>query len=259
MPPRLIGPKRQSGTFYKKRPKKINKVAASSVRKIAKSVLSRMTETKSVMKVLESNIPHNSAITGADLIPVLPALNQGTDDYERIGDQIRPTGLVVKGLIASNRTYVNTNQVLLVRVVIISPKASSSAGVTVPLLNSYAAELLQPNLSTGTQVAPFNGNQVELQYPINRDSFHVHFDKTFRIAPSKADAAMEENPAEYRTFTKSIKLPAKLTYDTGVNFPNNFCPIYGLGYAYADGTGPDTLATTKIISNVTARLTFKDS
>lgn len=259
MPARLIGPRRKAGTFYKKRPVKMNKVAATSVRKIAKSVLSRMTETKMVTKVLETNIPHNSAITGADLIPVLPSLNQGTDDYERVGDQIRPTRLVVRGLIAANRTYTNTNQVLLVRVVIVSPKASSSAGVTVPLLNSYAAELLQPNLMTGTQVVPFNGNQVELQYPVNRDAFVVHMDKTFRIAPTRADTSIEQNPDEYRTFTKSIKLPAKLTYDTGVNFPNNFCPIYGLGYAYADGTGPDTLATTKIISNVTARLSFKDA
>jgi len=229
------------------------------IRQVAKKAMLTEAETKEVTRNVETNVPHNSAITGADFIPLIPTVNQGTDDFQRIGDVIRPTRMVVKGLIAANRTYTNTNQVLLVRVVIVSPKASVSAAVTVPLLNTFAGELLQPNLSTGTQVQAFNGQQPELLYPINRDAFHVHMDKIFRIAPSAPDRACEENPGEYVMWKKSVKLPKKLTYDTGVNTPNNFCPIYALGYAYADGTGPDTLAITKIISNVTCRLSFKDA
>lgn len=233
---------------------------AAAVRKIAKDAVRTEAETMEVTRLIEDNTQHNSAISGADLQVILPTINQGDDDYQRKGDVIRPIKLVVKGLIAANRQDVDSNQSLLVRVVMVSPKASKSAAVTVPLFNNYAAELLQPNLLTGTQVLPFNGNQSELMYPINRDAFIVHYDKIFKISPCSSregGSGVEENPAECRMFSKTIKLPKKLTYDTGFNLPNNFCPIFGLGYAYADGTGPDVLAT-KIISTVTARLTYKD-
>lgn len=240
--------------------KTVSAPVAAAVRKIAKQAVQGEAETMEVTRLVEDNVGHNSAISGADLQVLLPTINQGDDDYQRKGDVIRPLKLVVKGLIAANRTFTDTNQSLLVRVVIVSPKATKSAAVTVPLFATYANELLQPNLQTGTQVIPFNGNQAELLYPINRDQFNVHYDKIFKISPcasAETGGGIEENPAEVRMWSKTIKLPKKLTYDTGFNLPNNFCPIFGLGYAFADGTGPD-LVSTRIISTVTARLSYKD-
>lgn len=228
------------------------------MRKIAKEAVQAQAETKSVMRLVEDNVQHNSQISSGDFQQLMPLVSQGTDDWQRIGDSIRPTSLVVRGMLSADRSYANTNQELLVRVVIVSAKATKNLVATSSLWGTYANILLQPNLDSGLQVTPFIGNQPELLYPINKDEFIVHMDKVFKICPSSSDGGVEENPAGTRLWKKTIKLPKKLTYDTGINSPNNFCPFMGIGYVYADGTGPDVL-TTKIISSVTSRLTYKDT
>lgn len=213
-------------------------------------------------KVLEDNVVHNSAISAGDMVPIIPAINQGDESYQRQGDKIRPVKLNIKGLISMDRTYASDNKVLLVRVVCFTPKAAKSAAVATPLNSTWANELLRLNFSGGPEVGPFTGDQTELMFPINRDAFIVHYDKTFRIACSAgADpslGAVEENPSSYVRWSKTIKLPKTLTYDAGVNFPNNACPQYALGYSYADGTSPDSI-TTRLVTNTVSRLYYKDA
>lgn len=210
--------------------------------------------------MLEQNVLHNSAISAGDMVPIIPAINQGDESYQRQGDKIRPVKLTLKGLISMDRTYASDNKVLLVRVVCFTPKAARSAQVATPLNSTWASELLRLNFSGGPETGPFTGVQTELMFPINRDAFTVHYDKVFRIACSRGadEQANEENPASYVRWSKNIKLPKTLTYDAGVNAPNNACPQYALGYAYADGTGPDSI-TTRIIANTVSRLYYKDA
>lgn len=238
--------------------KAVSAPVAKAVRKIAKAAVKSQAETKFVTRLVEDNVQHNSQISAGDFQQLVPLITQGTDDWQRIGDSIRPTSLVVRGLLSADNTYTTTNRVMLVRVVIVSAKATKNLTATTSLWTNYANTLLQPNLDSGTQVVPFVGNQPELLYPVNRDQFIVHMDKVFKISPCSNDAGEEENPASTRMWMKKIKLPKKFTYDTGIDSPNNFCPFMGIGYVYADGTGPDVL-TTKIISTVTSRLTYKDT
>lgn len=228
-----------------------------AIRTQVKKAIATEAETKVASRLVEKNVEHNSQISSGDFQQIMPLVSQGTDDYQRTGDAIRPTSLTVRGLLSADNTSTNTNQVLMVRVVIVSAKATKNLTATSSLWGTFANELLQPNLDNGTQVVPFVGNQEELLYPINKDAFIVHMDKVFKISPTANDGGKEENPASCRTWKKTIKLPKKLTYDTGIDSPNNFCPFMGIGYVYADGTGPDVL-TTKIISTVVSRLTYKD-
>jgi len=229
------------------------------MRKIAKQVVKGQSETKFATAVLENNIVHNSAISGGDFLPILPRIPQGTDDWNRVGDTIRPTKLVIRGLVSMDRTYANDNKVVLVRIVVLSSKATKNRVATTSLFGTYSGELLHPNLDSGTQVKAFTGDQNDLHYPINTDLFIVHYDKIHRIAMVAADGgSLEENPAGYFRWKKTIKVPAKLTYDVGQVDPNNFCPFYAVGYAYADGTSPDTV-TTRILSNTDCTLFYKDS
>lgn len=249
-------PKRKTITVTKK--VAVAAPAAAAIRQIAKQAVKQQAETKFVTRLVEDNVQHNSQISAGDFQQILPLVQQGTQDWQRIGDTIRPTSLVVRGMLAPDATYANTNQVLMVRVVIISAKATKNLTATTSLWTNYANTLLRPNLDSGTQVVPFVGNQPELLYPINSDEFIVHMDKVFKIAPASSDNSEEENPASTRMWKKTIKLPKKLTYDVGIDSPNNFCPFMGIGYVYADGTGPDVL-TTKIVSTVTSRLAYKDT
>lgn len=253
-----VKPKRKTIKVTKKAAVSVAAPAAAAIRQIAKQAVKSQAETKFVTRLVEQNVQHNSQISAGDFQQLLPLVQQGTDDWQRIGDSIRPTSLVVRGILSADNTYTTTNRVLMVRVVIVSAKATKNLTATTSLWTNYANSLLKPNLDSGTQVVPFVGNTEELLYPINTDEFIVHMDKVFKIAPCSNDAGEEENPASTRMWKKTIKLPKKLTYDTGINSPNNFCPFMGIGYVYADGTGPDVL-TTKIISNVTSKLTYKDT
>jgi len=235
------------------------KASTRLIRKVAKQVVRSQSETKFATAVLENNVVHNSAIGSGDFLPILPRIPQGTDDWQRIGDTTRPTKLVIKGLVSMDRTYALDNKVLLVRIVVLSAKATKNRTSTTSLFGTYSGQLLHPNLDSGTQVKSFQGDQNDLHYPINTDNFIVHYDRIHRIAMVAADGgSLEENPAGYFRWSKVIKCPAKLTYDAGSSDPNNFCPFYGIGYAYADGTSPDTV-TTRIVSNSDCTLYFKDS
>lgn len=252
--------------FFGQKKKKVIKVkgpAMTSVVKVAKAAakqaVKQAAETKFATANLETNIPHNSAIGSADLLPILPRIPQGTDDWQRVGDTIRPTRLTIRGVVSMDRNYSTDNKVVLVRIVVLSAKATKNRTATTSLFGTFASQLLHPNLDGGIQVCGFDGDTNDINYPVNTDAFVVHYDKVHRIAMVAADGgSLEENPAGYFRWKKSIKLPAKLTYDPGQLDPNNFCPFYGIGYAYADGTGPDSV-TTRIIANTDCTLYYKDS
>lgn len=218
-------------------------------------MIGKQIETKFVTRVLESNTSHNSQISAPDMLPIVPTCIQGTDDYQRVGDTIRPTRLNIRGIISMDRTNVSSNQVLLVRVLVLEPRNAKTYAVSVPQYATYANNLLKMNLDTGTPTQPFIGNTGDLLYKPNLDLFRVLYDKTFKIAPT-ADG-VEENPASVVRWSKNIKIPKVFNYIDGANLPVNYNPFYCLGYVYADGTGPDVL-TTKIITQTDATLFFKD-
>lgn len=227
------------------------------MRKVAKQVVRSQAETKFATAVVENSVAHNSAIGAGDLLPILPRIPQGTDDWQRVGDTIRPTKLTIRGTVGLDRNYLLDNKIILVRIVVLSSKATKNRVSTTSLFGTYSGELLHPNLDSGTQVKAFNGDLNDIHYPVNSDLFIVHYDKVHRISLIK-DGSVEENPTGMFRWKKSIKLPAKLTYDVSQLDPNNFCPFYGIGYAYTDGTNPDTVAT-RIIANTDCTLFYKDS
>lgn len=261
MPARLIGPRRPGGGFYKKRPAVKKPRAARVNAQVAtvgkvKKMIGKMVETKFVTRDLEINTTHNSQISAPDMLPIVPTIAQGTDDFQRVGDTIRPTKLNIRGIISMDRTNVSSNQVLLVRVLVLEPRNAKTYLVSVPQYATYANALLKLNLQTGTATAPFVGNTNDLQYMPNPDLFKVLYDKTFRIAPT-ADG-VEENPSSVIRWSKNLKIPKVFDYTDGTNLPVNYNPFYCLGYVYADGTGPDVL-TTKIITQTQATLYYKDA
>lgn len=234
--------------------------AKASVLNEVKKVVSRSAETKFVTRLAEVNVNHNSAMSAGDLVQLVPEITQGTSDNQRAGDSIKPVTLRVRGLLSMNRLASTENRVLLVRVIIASHKSYKSQPAVATASSIIASSLLKPNYE-GATTAPsaFSGNQWELYAPINLDSFRVYYDKIHRIAPVAPDASVEENPASFKRWSTTIKLPATFTYDTfGGDYPTGFAPFMLLGYAYADGHGPDTV-NTRIISTTISQLKYKDS
>lgn len=224
--------------------------------------MARNLENKRVGYQAETAVAHNSAISGADCEPLIPEIVPINDNSTqstttmRIGDKIRPKSLLVRGIVSLKASNANsTAQDIYVRVILAAQK-SIKVGSQVLAGSVDANRLLKPGFDTADQVQ-FTGQTEELNYPVNTDAFRVYYDKIFKLHGPTDTSAF---PVYSRRWSYRFKnLPAQLTFDDGNgDWPNNFAPFVAVGYAYPDGTSPDTV-TTKIISTTTSFLEFEDA
>lgn len=233
----------------------------ATISRLVDNIINRKSETKFVSTKTQDNVPHNGGITFPDVARICPRIGQGEQEWERLGDSIRPSSLVVRGVISMNRNYAPDNRVLLCRVFILSAKNvkcfTDFTSGNIPL-----TRLLRVNDEFGTQAQAYSGAPLDPTYDVNKELFNVHMDRTYRIAPSaqpgEGAKGVEENPASCAVFTKVIPTPKVLKYDDAKGTdPTNFAPFMVVGYSFADGTGAD-LVNTRIITNVSSTLMFKD-
>jgi len=255
MPARLIGPRRPSGRFYKKRPtvmkprgakSRLSKPVATAVKKIAKAVVARASETKFVS--LRQDLSFNSSISAAsECYALMPSISQGTDDYERIGDRISGRTLYIKGHINYNSSFLDTPGVnnyvppSTVRVLILSQKNLKS-NVQLGTPGVDVAHLLKDNVATGTGRS-YTGGMTDNLAPINKDLFRIHLDKKVKMNMiyQNSSGSGTGNVIGQRTayFTCRIKMPKTLYYDdTNGDVPNNFAPFFCMGGVNDDGSSP---------------------
>jgi len=228
---------------------------------VAKKVIHRLAEDKITGVPVEADVLHNSAIGSADCKPVIPQVAQGTDSSMRVGDRITPRSLRVRGVLALNPDDANpSTQNIYARVMILQQKDIKS-GAEILTGGVDAGALLRAAYGgTGNEIQ-FTGDTQQLNMPINTELFRVYYDKQFKFTPQSAGLTGQANPLSSHkwqyTFTKKM-LPASLHFDEGNGtWPNNFAPFVAIGYAYADGTAPDTL-TTQLVANTYAQLSFED-
>lgn len=241
--------------------KKLSKPLRKAMTQVAKKVVARAGENKIIGVLPEQDVLHNSAIGSADCEPVVMEIAQGTDSRSRVGDRITPKTLTVKGVLSLNQSSVSADvQDIYARVLILSQKDIKS-GASILSGAVDANELLKAGFGGGAVAVPFSGNTSEIMYPINTDLFRVYMDRVIKFTLIDVAEGNDANPhysARWSyTFTKK-NLPVALTFDDGNgNWPNNFAPFVAIGYAYSDGTGPDSVST-KLISNVFAQLHYED-
>jgi len=222
---------------------------------IAKRVTARAIPNKIAGFVLENVVSHNSALLGADMNPVIQQIPVGDAEWERGTNRIKPKSLVVRGVLSQKVGYPDT-QAVYVRVVIAQQKNVRSVS---NFNNLDPQHLLKPNIGAGPQEIPFSGNHIELNYPINRDLFRVYMDKTILLTPTDTLTGEPHVGSTKRWSYRFKQLPSSLTFDQGGgDFANNFAPFCAIGYAYANGTAPDTL-TTRVTHSVFSQLQFEDA
>lgn len=232
---------------------------AATVTKIVKAQIAKEVENKQIGWAAELDTQHNSGITSADCYPLVQQISQGTTAQTRDGDRIKPKSLKVRGIVSFNSDDCNTSQNVYVRVLILAQK-NIKVGSSVAAGGVDADRLLKPSL-VATPESPFAGNTFDLLTPVNTELFRVYMDKIIKLAPANvAGGAREAMPMYSARWSKTFKqLPASLTYDMGNgNWANNFAPFVALGYAYPDGTSPDTI-TTKLIHSVLSVLDYEDA
>lgn len=238
----------------------ISKPLRRAMTQVAKKVISRRAEDKMVGAYVEHDTFHNSSISSADCKPVMQQISQGTDSRQRLGDRITPKSIRVKGLLSLNSVSApNTEADIWARVMILTQK-DIKTGSEVLANGVDVGTLLKPGFGATALEIPFNGNTGELMVPVNTDKFRVYYDKLIKFSQrteTGTDHLQRYSAMWSYTFSKK-NLPATLTYDeTSGDWANNFSPFVCIGYAYSDGTAPDTVST-KLVSNILTQVRFED-
>lgn len=239
----------------------VAKPMVSAVKTIAKSVVNKESETKLVGRAIVDDDFTFDISSAAECYPIVPAVQQGDDDYQRTGDRIRPQWITVRGKIMLSREFTTTQWVppLTARVMILNQR-DLKTNSQVSTRADYA-HILKDNINVGV-ARPYSGGNYDNLAPINRDKFKVIMDRKFRFAWDDqlnlaGQAAAGTNKAFY--FTVRVKCPKTLYFDD-VNGPNptNFAPFLCVGAVADDNSGAFTVATPL---RVTAQsiLYFKDA
>lgn len=265
-------PKRTRRKYIKRRRfKKGSKKPSKAFAKKVQKVISKNAEDKQSYGVQYATIQnYNSGINGAgDNNFIVPAVNQGVGDNQRIGDQIRAKSLVLKGYFISRftgsagTTYYN-NCRIGVRLMLVQPK--SFAGQS--NINSNSTTWMAGLLKKGGTSVNFSGNISDLYAPINTDLITCYYNKVYyiqnpysNVAFGSADNTLLMPTGTTKFFSKKIKLKNKLIrYDANIDsgiYPVNYNPTLLLGYCYLDGSNPDTV-TTQIGLNWESIFTYQD-
>jgi len=238
---------------------------------LVKKVVRGQAETKYVADQYDKNqaaaLPNvfSLATLGAGalrFLPMIPRLSQGTDDNERIGDSISPSGKVKTTLNFAINDDVSGSQQILVTIYYGTTKDRKTWENVNPL---STAQFLDNG--DGTNGSP-TFTRVSAMSPVQKDL--VSF-KKLQFVLSKAqgttggDAGTGNFAANsgrsYRQITLTHAAPKKLKYSVGNDvYPVNYAPGFYISLAYADGAVPVSEAHLNGLVNVTARthMWFKD-
>lgn len=237
--------------------KALRKSYVNSIKKIARSVVKKQTETKIAQPYTQNNQP----ITAYDLTTnnfgsefslITPLINilQGTGQGQRVGNRINVTSMIMKGYINAVRLPTTggtgTNDPFYVKMVWLRRKSS----------------LLGVNGVTGGGNAFFqNGNATvapsnlptDLLRAINKDVFTVYTSRVFKLGFANAQGNISGNPPTNNDFKVSkffkvnlSKHIGKLIYDDNGANPNNWACYAVALMCTADGTPITSNATTPI-------------
>lgn len=240
-----------------------------------KKIAGQTEETKYVAETLRDGnlaINFNSTINGSsDWYRAIPLVANGTGSQQRVGDKLRP----VKCKLHFNLRFTPDDDL------------TRDIYATVYVLNSkankfYANEGANPtnwvglteflDAGDGTKTI-YPGTWLGSTFPINKEMFSLVKKKTVHLnKPSGgSDAAgvigqfdgngkgMYSVGHLHSSFTVDITCPTLFRYQDSVDkIPNNFAPVWAIGYYYSDGTLPDT--TTGLLSaDVRTEMYYKDA
>jgi len=228
---------------------------------VVRRMISKKAENKLIGNLIEDEVDHNSAISAADCEPIVPEIapldaSTGSTARQRVGDRITPKYLKVDGVVSLNSSAVGRSDIYA-RIIIASQKDVKTGSAILGGAIS-ANTLLRPGYGATANEVQFGGNTADLLYDVNRDKFKVYMDKTVKLCQT-GEGSVEANDRSSIYYTYTFKdLPASLTFDEeNGNWPNNFAPFVAVGYAFADGTAPDTL-TTRLTHTCYSQFSFED-
>jgi len=236
-------PIRAGPPYYKRAPKKLNKVQKLQVTKMIKApaeVFYRSEPLRALtgLSTLSTWGGFSSAITGTgEIYAAIPRTSQGNDDYQRRGNQLYCRSVHVKLDVCAKVWNDNSSQDRTVHIFLLTAKSVKS-------LDNYTAipitQLL--NKGDGTNVG-FDGLQLHAQYPVNTSEFTVlrHIQKRMvqGFGQSKGTTAATAGTtdsvispaASYAHINMKVNVPKVFKYDRqSQEYPTNTAPFIVIGF-----------------------------
>lgn len=207
----------------------------------------------------------NASIQDSDYQRVLPSLAPGMNAGQRIGQEVRPLKLRMRGQIAINGG-VSGSDILDVRMIVAQRKDVFQYYEYAELDNT-SASLLDMAQWGPTQ---YKGMQMDNTLPVNTKLWKVYADHVYKVRKGNGNtdgATTNGNQTfvdgkQVQYFDIEIKCPAKLKWDEGDNGgdPLNFAPVVMFGYSQPDGyaAAPDFL-NHHVVVMWTAELVYEDA
>lgn len=261
---------------YKKRMTKSTKAPSTSkgLKKFVMGIVNDGREDKEAFHVLGSGqqmVQFGSGMTEDNLHRIIPNIEKGVEENQRIGEQINAKSLVLKGIMKFNyATQMGAPNMsnVAVRVMCLSLKTAPSWQQSL----ANIGDSLQNLLRRGGQTVPFKGYLEDIYSPVNTDLFTVHYNKVFYInQPFFVQIGTGGGPVstDIKNTVKffSIKLKVKnklLKYSNafGANdnlLPTNYNPFFIAGYVYLNGATPDGIGQAQLNMTYNSVITYEDS
>lgn len=207
---------------------KMKRTAASAARR----AVMKMSETKAYW----THVNETSLNTLTGYIVTDPAaVDEGSGQEQRLGTEISPTGLHIKGVLNNNGSSPN-----FVRIVVVKSLTRQ---------NVATGDWFAANTGVGQDISAINGLD-RMYYPIHKKVHQVLWDKVYRL---------ENNGTtdKSRFFNKFLKLGGKLKFDGAGTGSEQSTPRYHIVYMAAE-TEDDTSLGQSVEVSAIHRLFYKD-
>lgn len=232
---------------FAKRSRPVRKVS-KSVRRYVKKAIHRSIENKEIIDYWSNqtlSTLSSGTNSGGSCRQLLPLPAQGTQENQRVGNQIRVVSGVIKGHINIKPYDVALNPLgtpLLGKIWLFRDLTHAGTQfITNGSYTSYFDDFFKGNNTT----LPFQGLPIDMDLPINQDHFRLIKTKTFKIGASYASATgpvgtggyFDNSPMVvpfYFNWTKYCKKVLKFVDQTGSPSNDNLYMVVQV--VRADGT-----------------------
>jgi len=239
------------------------------LRSEVKKIVAGTQETKMVIAAprnyntttnLEQFTNFTSAITSTnECYALIPPVFQGSDDHQRVGNQIQPVSLTTK----VNVTLVNGSASVYADIYFVTAKAVKSYGLT---NNVPTGQLL--NDGQGANI-PYDGTSFTSMLPVNKSEFTVLHKRRIKLQSALGDpntalsggggASTSVFPYS-ASFQVKIPLPSKLVFEDNVkDYPTNSFPFMMVGFCGTDTYGNTAPVSARIQVQAQSHLYYKDA
>jgi hypothetical protein len=243
---------------------------------VAKQI-ARKTENKLIMENGKAKSPLGTnyiehvepEITVGRLRPVLPALAEGVDPNQRIGAQVAPKVIKIRGTLCFDSAAVPAFAADVRIMVCTNKQQRFMPDLLADTGGQYSNTLLWDG-STGNP-AQYKGAQPYYNLlPVNNKAWKVLHDQVVHLRTSTGPVPQPtgnvflgtQYSKDFEIVLTTADLPAQLKYDggLGIAYPTNFAPILAIGWTYPNSFIPAGSADFDKIINLqyTVSMIYED-